>query len=445
MIKNLSRVFVIIALILGIIPFAFVSATGNPTISITASVPDTNGEINAVVSIKNNTGLAFFSLQISFDSSKLELMSSTQGQLRSVALPNTAALNNANANGAVAFSWVDADGFNDDLSLFAMKFKKKDETSGTTKLNITAGVGGIFDINMKDTASAFTLSGTEVQLGSSENNVENITPPPNNPTKAPNENATKTPTNPNKPPNDKTENLTETPTNQPKLPIVDTISEKAVETALESDNPTIQIKEGESTIISENSLQKIKDSGKDVKIKLPSGTVVTMDSSRITDNTRELDLDVKIIIVDEARMVDGIPAPDNSIIVIPSEYDDFGFVISVDITKEQLVESGVSSEKARLFRFDENGVYTEVTDGIIINDDGSVTLNIEHALGYILSEEDLLSNNDAVDTEIPAYVNNADSDDNFILWLCVGGGAVFVGAIVVVVIWMRRKSFSIRE
>ena len=400
-----------IVLIMSLIPFNCVYAAGQPTIFVETSALDSNNEFDAVVSVKDNTGIAFFSLQASFDNAKLQLVSTSQGQLRGVTLPNASALAKANTDGVAAFSWVDADGFSSDSSLFSMRFKKVDGATDSAKITLKAGSGGIFDSNMKDIASKIAFLGANIDLGSSSSGTDNTT------------------------------GSDSSTGGQPSLPAVDTIPEKDVKDALESKKPLVKIAEGASTIISKKSLQDIKKSGKSLSTELPSGVVVTIDPSSITDKAREADLNVKITVVVKARMVDGIPAPDHSIVIKPPEIDDFGFSMSVKITARQVADAGISVKKAKLVRIDDKGIYTDATGSITVNDDGSITVGIKHALGYVLSEKDLVAQYKQALKKAGRTTGSSTTSDkkgNVVLWVCAGG-LVVVGIIAAVVIWRRRK------
>jgi hypothetical protein len=60
------------------------------------------------------------------------------------------------------------------------------------------------------------------------------------------------------------------------------IPEQTVRDALDDDKPRIELSEGDSTVISEDSLQAIKDSGKVLEIELPNGIVVRHDDGSVT-------------------------------------------------------------------------------------------------------------------------------------------------------------------
>ena len=64
--KSVS-VLLLFALFLNFIQVTSVSAVNEPEISITATTPDANGDFTATVAVKNNPGLAAFTLRLRFD------------------------------------------------------------------------------------------------------------------------------------------------------------------------------------------------------------------------------------------------------------------------------------------------------------------------------------------------------------------------------------------
>ena len=131
--------------------------------------------------------------------------------------------------------------------------------------------------------------------------------------------------------------------------------------------------------------------------------MITIDPSTITDAMRAVNLDIAVTIAHEAQMIYGKEVPSNSIAISLSDHGEFGFALSLSITAEQLLEAGVDINNARLFHISVDGVITEKPDYFVINDDGSITITISHASGYVLTEENLLP--DVIipmDAELPA-------------------------------------------
>ena len=149
-----------VALFLSTVAVLPAYADSSPSISVTTTTMDTNGEFSAIVSISNNPGIAYFSLRLHFDTTKIEPLSITKG----TALPNgsvTSNLSNLTTTYITAV-WSDADGTEENGTLYTVKFKMKDGASGTSELNLSAH--GIFDISDDMNPVSFALSGTEIEL-----------------------------------------------------------------------------------------------------------------------------------------------------------------------------------------------------------------------------------------------------------------------------------------
>ena len=136
-------------------------------------------------------------------------------------------------------------------------------------------------------------------------------------------------------------------------------------------------------LISEEALDGIKANGITVNIILQNGKIITIDPSRITTDARSIDLNIDIEITNQGNQISGIPA--NSIVIRPFEHGEFGFEIGFDITAEEMQLAGLNGSNARLYHFDNNG--NVVQDGRVTrNADGSVTIGINRASYYVLSE-----------------------------------------------------------
>jgi hypothetical protein len=163
-----------------------------------------------------------------------------------------------------------------------------------------------------------------------------------------------------------------------------TIPDDEINDALEDDEPFIKIPEGSCTIISQDSLQAIKNSGKVLEVELPNGILIRIDPDLITDIARSIDLNIGLSFAEQETTVDGIQFPANSIIIAPSAHGEFGFTISFDISADMLAEAGLNVNNVRLFHISTDGTVTE-HDGIVRNVDGSVTISISHASRWLLS------------------------------------------------------------
>jgi len=188
-------------------------------------------------------------------------------------------------------------------------------------------------------------------------------------------------------------------TDVPSPTLPEDILHNAIMDALESARPFIRISEREPTIISEETLQIIRESGRDLEIELPNGLVIRIDSNSIANNATALNLNIDVEITGQDTIVYDVQFPANSIVIAPSAHGEFGLTISFDISARKLAEAGLDANNVQLFYINTEGVVTEA--GIIkLNDDGSVTITISHASLYLLSEEEPVLVATVIDTPI---------------------------------------------
>jgi len=169
-------------------------------------------------------------------------------------------------------------------------------------------------------------------------------------------------------------------------PIPDTV----ITNILTDPTPTITIQPGQGTIISQNSLQALKENDVPLTVNHPSGAVLTIDPASITDDAKAIDLNMGIVLTSQATEIvteTGIvKVPANSIAIIPNTHGSFGFDVSITFTAAQLVAAGVNGNSVRLFYINEAGEAIDMGRARL-NPDGSVTVVINHASFYILSDE----------------------------------------------------------
>ena len=181
--------------------------------------------------------------------------------------------------------------------------------------------------------------------------------------------------------------------------------------ALNQEKPFVKLDKNTGTVISKESLQAIKDSGKIIKIELPNGLIITIDPATITDNAVAIDLNIDVDITDKATNIDGTKIPANSVVIRPSAHGEFGFEINFTITAEQLSKSGLSVSNIELFYVDKNGNVTDYPN-VTRNADGSVTISISKASYYYLSEKSQESNNATTTVATAANSNTVTNSNN---------------------------------
>jgi hypothetical protein len=128
----------------------------------------------------------------------------------------------------------------------------------------------------------------------------------------------------------------------------------------------------------------IREGGKDIEIVLVNGLEITIDSAKITDKARSIDLNIDISIANNTR---NIP-------IFPKAHGEFGFEISFTLSAEQIAEAGLNGNDVHLFYVDTDGSSTN-KGKIKPNADGSVTISIDRASHYVLSVD---TNNDVTST-----------------------------------------------
>lgn len=159
-------------------------------------------------------------------------------------------------------------------------------------------------------------------------------------------------------------------------------------------------------VLGTGAIEDIKKGKVTINLKLLNGLVISIDPDKITSSARETDLNIEIEVTNTGNQIDGIPA--NSIVIRPVEHGAFGFEISFIVTTEQLSEAGLNGNSAKLFHIDENGKAIE--DGRFTrNADGSVTIAINHASYYVLSEEKPVINSN---TSNPSGNSNTNTINN---------------------------------
>jgi|GEM_PF-1975126 len=165
--------------------------------------------------------------------------------------------------------------------------------------------------------------------------------------------------------------------------VVASIPEDVIEQALGQENPRVELSTGDSTVISDTSLQAIGDSGRELDIVLPCGREVTI--SNVGDNPRSIDLDFGVRMLDTGTRINNVQFPANTIVIEPTVTGEFGFMLSLTISEAELHAAGLRGNNFRLFHIRADGSRTEL-NRVQRNADGSVTISMSRASVYVLSE-----------------------------------------------------------
>ena len=163
-----------------------------------------------------------------------------------------------------------------------------------------------------------------------------------------------------------------------------------MEEILKGENPVLDLTDLDGSVLSEDLLKAIADSGKDVEVKLDSGYSYIINADSVDkEAVKAFDLDISVDLVGKAAVLDsfdGVKVPGNSIVIAPNFAGEFGFEVTFTFTAEQLKESGVNGNNISLFYVDDNGKVTDMGK-VKLNADGSVEITVSHASYYVLSEE----------------------------------------------------------
>jgi hypothetical protein len=180
----------------------------------------------------------------------------------------------------------------------------------------------------------------------------------------------------------------DTPSQPPAEPIPDTVIADALDSG-----ETLVLEEGDSTVISEDALQLIKESETVLEIDLPNGRRIRINPESITEDAVAIDLNVDVIITNQATDItivteEGtreVRVPANAIVIDPAAHGNFGFTLEIDISAEELADSGLRGDNVRLFYIGDDGSVTEM-GRVRRNADGSITILIDSASRYVLAE-----------------------------------------------------------
>jgi len=100
----------------------------------------------------------------------------------------------------------------------------------------------------------------------------------------------------------------------------------------------------------------------------------------------EKDIKIAINTANNPFAIGGIVLPDNCIVIYSDIISGKFADAKITVTAEQLKESGLDVSKVKLWHIDDNNKITELKNIITRNEDGSVTIIINHFSYYVLSE-----------------------------------------------------------
>ena len=195
-----------------------------------------------------------------------------------------------------------------------------------------------------------------------------------------------------------------TPETTPETP-VSVVTDDTVKEALKADEPVVYI-EAEKASVKEDAIGEIAKSDKPVTFEAEE-YAITIDPALITE-VKAINLAMDISVDTSLAEDSGIEMPENAITLIPAQKGDFGMTLSVTIPAAKIADLDVDAVK--VYYVSDDGEISLIEDAVTVNADGSISVAISHASGYIITDEEIElpegEEIDDVDTEV-----DADADD----------------------------------
>lgn len=227
------------------------------------------------------------------------------------------------------------------------------------------------------------------------------------------------------------EKVPETPVTTPETP-VKVVTDDTVKEALKADEPVIYI-ETEKASVKEDAIGEIAKSDKPVTFEAEE-YAITIDPALITEvKAINLSMDITVGAENSALAEDnGIEVPENAITIIPAQKGEFGMTLSVTIPAANVADLDV--EAVKVYYVSDDGEISLIEDAVTVNADGSISVAISHASGYIITDEELVVNeyeeveeievDDEEETEVDADTDEAPTDNNPGTGVALAGTAV---------------------
>lgn len=186
---------------------------------------------------------------------------------------------------------------------------------------------------------------------------------------------------------------------------VETVTEETVANAIaaviaddEAEEVVIYVAKDEAAI-SEAAIGEIAKN--DVVVTLASeNCTVTIDPALITE-VKDIDLAMDIsVVADEAisEIVSGdVAVPAKALVIAPAQKGDFGMTVTVTIPAATVEE--FDSENLFCYYISDDGEIEDLSDDLVLNDDGSISLAISHASQYVVTDEQMIEEEAEIDEE----------------------------------------------
>ena len=239
------------------------------------------------------------------------------------------------------------------------------------------------------------------------------------------------------------EKVPDKPETTPETP-VSVVTDDTVKEALKADEPVIYI-EPEKASVKEDAIGEIAKSDKPVTFEAEE-YAITIDPALITEvKAINLAMDISVGAENSSLAEDsGIEMPENAITLIPAQKGDFGMTLSVTIPAAKIADLDVDAVK--VYYVSDDGEISLIEDAVTVNADGSISVAISHASGYIITDEEIELPEgevlDDVDTDVDADDEKAPTtDDNPGTGVALAGTAVLalISAAAVATTAKKRK------
>ena len=171
---------------------------------------------------------------------------------------------------------------------------------------------------------------------------------------------------------------------------VKVVTDDTVKEALKADEPVIYV-EAEKASVKEDAIGEIAKSDKPVTF-VSEECSVTIDPALITE-VKAINLAMEISVTNQDTINEmfgedsGIEFDGTAIAIEPAQKGDFGMTLSVTIPAAKVADLDVESVK--VYYVSDDGEISLMEDAVTINADGSISVAISHASGYIITDEEI--------------------------------------------------------
>ena len=171
--------------------------------------------------------------------------------------------------------------------------------------------------------------------------------------------------------------------------------------------------EGDGLVISADLFAEI--AGSDTVIAITAGDyTVYIIPDNITD-ARSINVAMNVEPATTSTDLNGVAVPAGSVIIEPFQKGEFGAALDVSIPAESLGD--IDPAAAKLYYISDSGEIELQEGAIKVNEDGSVTITLTHASAYVITDEDLIAEEEAdtADNDVEAASETGKSDTDVVV------------------------------